>query len=464
MLRRAAVVLVVMGTAMAPAAAHAVDPPSIPPGPPPAGPVAPLGPTEQRAACAVGALLPGSRPDLAPAAEQMLDYRGAWRFARGAGQKVAVIDTGVTAQPRLRVEPGGDYVADTDGLVDCDGHGTLIAGLIAASPAPGDAFAGVAPDAVILSIRQGSAAYTVPGGGATPTDPSATSAGYGNTLTAALAVTRAVDLGATVIAVTQPACAPVGSNLADGALAQAVRYAFERDVVVVAAAGNVGSQGYCSAQNEVRDPNRPLVDAWRSVRTVSSPAWFADYVLTVAAVAPDGAPSTFSLRGPWVDVAAPGERLTSLSSSGAGLVTGFTDPQGNQFPLNGTDLAAALVSGVVALVRSRFPDMSAAEVMDRIERTARTPGAGPDPITGYGIIDPLAALSFQVPDRDQMPSPTTARTLAAPPGPSAGDHRARDIMLAMIGTSLALSAAALAVSTRQRTRASNGRTTGTEGV
>lgn len=441
-----AVMLIVIFT-VAPSA-HAVEPPVIPPGPPPTGPVAPLVPTELRAVCGTGSLLPGSRPELTSIAEEMLDFRRAWRFTRGAGQKVAVIDTGVSPHPRLRVEAGGDYVSESDGLVDCDAHGTLVAGLIAASPDPSDAFTGVAPDAVVLSIRQGSAAYAAPGGGSTSGDPSATSPGYGNTQTAAMAVTRAVDLGATVIAITQSACAPAGSNLADSALGQAVRYAFERDVVVVTAAGNIGSQGLCSAQNEARDPNLPVAEAWGPVRTVSSPAWFADHVLTVAAVTPDGAPSGFSLHGPWVDVAAPGERLTSLSASG--VVTGFTDPQGKQFPMNGTEFAAALASGVVALVRSRFPDMSAAEVMDRVKRTARMPGAGPDVVTGHGVIDPLAALGFEIPPVEQMPSPTAARVLAAPRIEDPADLRVRNVMLAVIGLSSAVSAVALAVFTSRR--------------
>ena len=127
----------------------------------------------------------------------MLEYRAAWRFSRGAGQKVAVIDTGVNRHPRLRaLEPGGDYVSNSDGLQDCDAHGTLVAGIIAAAPSPDDSFAGVAPDATILSIRQNSGVFGPAGfGGTTTDDPNAVSPGYGNTQTLALAITRAVDLG-----------------------------------------------------------------------------------------------------------------------------------------------------------------------------------------------------------------------------------------------------------------------------
>jgi membrane-anchored mycosin MYCP len=85
----------------------------------------------------------------------------------------------------------------------------------------------------------------------------------------------------------------------DTTVGQAVRYAFERNVVVVAAAGDINSEGLCSAQNEVRDPNLPLADAWGSARTIASPSWFSDYVLTVGSLTPDGKPSDFSLHGPW---------------------------------------------------------------------------------------------------------------------------------------------------------------------
>ncbi len=77
-----------------------------------------------------------------------------------------MIDTGVNRHPRLRaLEPGGDYVSNSDGLQDCDAHGTLVAGIIAAAPSADDSFAGVAPDAAILSIRQNSGAFGLAGTG-----------------------------------------------------------------------------------------------------------------------------------------------------------------------------------------------------------------------------------------------------------------------------------------------------------
>jgi membrane-anchored mycosin MYCP len=443
-LATAGVVLCLGAPAMAPAAA-AVGPPQVPPGMPPAGPVAPPEPTEQRAACGVGAVLPGTQFRSRPKADSMMNYTGSWAFSRGAGQKVAVIDTGVTPNPRLpALQPGGDYVSSSDGLVDCDAHGTLVAGIIAATPSPDDAFAGVAPEATVLSIRQNSGSYARTGNSGAQQDPNALSPGYGDTRTLALAIVRAVDLGATVINLSEAACAPAGAGLDDAALGQAVRYAFERNVVVVAAAGNVDSQGLCRNQNDVVDPNRSRDDAWGTVRTVASPAWFADYVLTVASVDPAGEPSTFSLRGPWVDVAAPGEQLTSLSPNGLGPINGWQDAQKGVVPIAGTSFSAAYVSGVVALVRSRFPNLSAGQVMGLIERTAHTPTAGPNTATGYGLVDPVAALSYELPAGEQQ-ARSTSTPVAAPPIADPASHRARTIVLAVLGVCCAAAAVALAV-------------------
>jgi membrane-anchored mycosin MYCP len=442
--------MIVAVQVMAPAPALAVEPPIIPPGPPPTGAVAPPDPTEQKSVCGVGTTFPGSDFTLQPSAEAMVNYSDAWKFSRGAGQKVAVIDTGVTPNPRLRVlEGGGDYVSSSDGLVDCDAHGTLVAGLIAAAPGPEDAFAGVAPDAAILSIRQNSGVYAVRGAGSAQNDPNAVSAGYGSTRTLALAIVHAVDLGATVINLSEVACAPVGAGMDDAELGKAVRYAYERNVVVVAAAGNFNKQGLCNAQNEVPDPNLPLADAWRTVHTIASPAWFDDYVLAVGALTPDGEPADFSLRGPWVDVAAPGENVVSLGPAGPGLINAWQDQTG-VVPINGTSFAAPIVSGVVALLRARFPSMSAGEVMDRIRRTAHTGAVGPNAATGYGVVDPVAALTYQMSPAAHMPDPDAGRPIAGPASPDVHSQTARNVILAVCGLAVVFAVIAVAVLTRRR--------------
>ncbi len=136
---------------------------------------------------------------------------------------------------------------------------------------------------------------------------------------------------------------------------------------MVAAAGN--ASGECAQQNPLSDPKRPGTPDWDTVHTVVSPAWHDDYVLTVDSFGPTRAPSPFSLADLWVDVAAPGESVVSLSAQGDGLVDSRLDSR----PLSGTSYATPVVSGVVALVHSRLPQLSARQVMARIKDTARHP-------------------------------------------------------------------------------------------
>ncbi|MBI3691076.1 MAG: S8 family serine peptidase, partial [Mycolicibacterium aromaticivorans] len=166
--------------------------------------------------------------------------------------------------------------------------------------------------------------------------------------------------------------------------------------------------GQCPGQNTTAQPT-----------VIASPAWYDDYVLTVGSVGSDGAPSEFSLNGPWVDVAAPGESVVSLDTDGAGVINALPTPAG-QASMSGTSYAAPVVSGVVALVRSRFPRLSARQVMTRIEATAHHPAQGWNAAVGSGVIDPLAALSDHA---GEPPPHQAARSSAPPPTQSEEDHR-----------------------------------------
>ncbi|NMD57829.1 MULTISPECIES: type VII secretion-associated serine protease mycosin [Tsukamurella] len=398
-----------------PGAPVAADPP---PDGAPRGPVGPLAPTVQRSQCNTLRTQPGTdyaRPDHVA---RSLRFDHAWRFTRGEGQKVAVIDTGVTPHPRLgEVIAGGDYVATGDGRDDCDAHGTAVAGIIAGRPAPGDAFSGVAPAATIIAIRQASAAFE-------PQQRGVNS--HGNVTTMAYAVVRAVDLGATVVNISEVACAGSESALGDGALGRAVRYAADRNVVVVAAAGNVASGTACAEQNA--NPAAPA--------TLASPARFADHVLAVGATEPDGRAAEFSLAGPWVTVAAPGTDVTTLEPRGIGLANAQVTREGTA-PLAGTSYAAPYVAGVAALVRARFPQLTAAQVRSRILATARrSAGMG-----GAGIVDPVAAVSAALPG--EAPAPGRLDISPAP----APDTRPRTIALG--GVALLLVAAVAACLARR---------------
>jgi hypothetical protein len=161
------------------APAGALTPPVVDPARlPTAASPAPPGPTTQLAPCAtpVGGVAHGV--DLAR-----------WRPIR-AGQRIAVIDTGVNRDPRLtHLDAGGDYVSTGDGTQDCDGHGTAVAGIIA----------DIAPAATLLAIRQSTVKFGASG------DPAGS--GYGDVDTMARAVRTAADAGATVINISAVACA-----------------------------------------------------------------------------------------------------------------------------------------------------------------------------------------------------------------------------------------------------------------
>ncbi|MHA0285879.1 type VII secretion-associated serine protease mycosin [Mycobacterium sp. C3-094] len=373
-------------TPIAPAGASVSPPPIDDHRLPPAGSARPRQPTEQRVDCvAVRAATAKGRV--------LEDVSLVWPLTRGAGQTVAVIDTGVARHRRLpHLVPGGDFVSTGDGTADCDGHGTIVAGLIGASRDPSDGFAGVAPDASLLSIRQSSNKFDVSGarvGGSA-------GSGVGDVETLAAAVRLAADQGATVINISSVACLPATADLDDRALGAALAYAVDvANAVVVSAAGNVGGTGQCPHQNS------------GDVTVVASPAWYDDYVLTVGSSRADGSASEFSLAGPWVDVAAPGENVVSLASAADGLV----DSSVSGAPLSGTSYAAPLVSGIAALVRSRHPELTARQVMARIEDTARPTAGGWSPAVGRGVVDVLAAVG----DGAASPAPLATTAISDTP-------------------------------------------------
>lgn len=375
----------------APTAAAITPPPVDDSRLPAAGPASPPRRTTQHDDCAAAPVLSPVSPD--PGQLAGADLARVWALTRGAGQTVAVIDTGVARHRRLpHLIPGGDYVSTGDGTADCDGHGTLVAGIIGATDDSADpgAFTGIAPDVSLLAVRQSSNKFRA------LDDPAGS--GFGDVGTLASAVRTAADLGATVINISSVACQSADSNLDDRALGAALAYAVDvKNVVVVTAAGNVGAAGQCPANN----PSDTT--GWDDVSVVASPAWYDDYVLTVGSVGPDGAASAFSLAGPWVDVAAPGEDVVSLAPASEGLVQNASDGSA----ISGTSYAAPVVSAIAALVRARSPELTARQVMQRIEDTALPPPGGWDPTVGHGVVDALAAVSGPGPARPVRRSVTS---------------------------------------------------------
>jgi type VII secretion-associated serine protease mycosin len=298
---------------------------------------------------------------------KFLKVAQAHRVTQGAGVTVAVIDTGVDAgHPDLAgaVVAGTDLTTtpagSRDGRTDLDGHGTAMAGLIAARGRGGARGAlGIAPKAKILPIRV------------------ADSLAPSNTDSPA-AIAWAVSHGADVISMSF-----AGRDPSDEVRA-AVEAALRAGVVLVAGAGN-----------------RPLSE-W-----VDFPAAYPG-VLAVAGVDRQGRHAAVSVTGPEVQLAAPAVDVVSTDRRGG---TGYR--QGT-----GTSDATAIVAGAAALVRARYPDLPAAEVVHRLTATARDAGAaGRDDEYGFGVLDLVGALTAVVPP---LPAATTP---AAQPTPTAGPWR-----------------------------------------
>ncbi|MEV5840106.1 type VII secretion-associated serine protease mycosin [Nocardia sp. NPDC052112] len=427
---------VVLGIALIACGApvSAVEPPQVVVGAaPPDGPPGPELPTKQDKGCLAAGVLKDSDMSRVPPPELMLDLPRARALSRGAGVTVAVIDTGVTPSSRLPgLAGGGDYVAaGGDGLSDCDAHGTLVAGIIGAATDPADAFSGVAPDARIISIRYRSGAFILDNPGKDSPDQTVL-----DLRALSRAIVHAANSGAGVITVSLPICVKVGAPIDQSILSAAIGYAVHvRGALIVAGAGNTTAMG-CE-QNPDIDVTRPGDPRnWRDVKTVSAPGWFGSDVLTVGYTTATGAVMADSLTGPWVSVAAPGTAIESLGPGSDSLINGVGEP-GKLVPVGGTSFAAAYVSGVAALLRSRFPNETPAEVMARLTASAHAPARGLDNSVGAGMIDPLAALSYRTPP--QPPAGLYRSSVLPMPAPP----RAKDIRPMITATAVILAAVLL---------------------
>ncbi|MFK3981540.1 type VII secretion-associated serine protease mycosin [Micromonospora sp. NPDC050397] len=268
-------------------------------------------------------------------------------LATGAGITVAVIDSGVDAEhPQLRgrVADGTDLLdRGGDGTDDCVYHGTAVASIIAATPRTGARFQGLAPQARILPVRISEQQDV----GGEQQGRTVSEAGF------AQAIRWAVDHDADVLNLS------VVLYQDNRAVREAVAYAVQRNVVVVAAAGNRHANG---------NP-RPY------------PASY-DGVLGVGAIDENGVRASFSQTGPWVDLVAPG----------VGVLAATAGPGHSRH--DGTSYAAPFVAATAALLRQYQPKLPAAEVAARIvASTDPAPDGEGSDAYGSGVLNPYRVLT-----------------------------------------------------------------------
>lgn len=316
----------------------------------------------------------------------------AWATTRGGGAIVAVIDTGVRLSHQDLVDRilrqggqvvGWDFVDDDADPSDEFGHGTLVAGVVAATEGNGVGGSGVGPALRIMPVR-----VLDEHGGGSGSDVSA-------------AIEWAADHGADVINLSLecstgggvPVINPLACSTLGGAPEEAVAYAASKGAVVVAAAGNDGSS-------------------------------FTDYssdspVLLVGATDRNNGISSFSDRGRDDVVVAPGEEIVSTwckTQDSQDVPCNRDDTYGMA---NGTSFATPQVAAAVAMLMSQ--GMSGPQAVARIRATARDLGSpGPDNTFGFGLLDVAAAVGTSEPTEPPTtepptPVPSEPETEPAPP-------------------------------------------------
>ncbi|GGT39550.1 hypothetical protein GCM10010271_49430 [Streptomyces kurssanovii] len=240
---------------------------------------------------------------------------------------------------KLKDENGNEIERGKEnGTTDVVGHGTKVAGIIAARPGKGTGFVGLAPDATIIPIQQNDAE------------------GHGTAKTLAQAIDYAVDQKAGVINISQDTANAVEPT---PLLKQAVDRALAEEVVIVASAGNDGLGGNVKK---------------------TYPASY-DGVLAVASSDRNNERAAFSQSGDFVGIAAPGVDIIT------------TVPGGGHCADNGTSFSAPYVAAVAALVKSKHTDWEQEQIVAQLQQTAERSTAGPDRLVGWGVVDPVRALT-----------------------------------------------------------------------
>ena len=343
-----------------------------------------------------------------PWPQQRFDLARLSQITDGSPVTVAVVDSGVDANvPQLSatVRAGADLLhPGGDGRQDCVGHGTAVASIIAARARDGAGLRGLAPGVRILPIRVSENVEI---------DGVATGGGDVADLAAGIEAAVTADPRPGVINLS------ISTGRDDARLRAAIRAAVAADIVVVASAGNLAERG----------------------NPTPYPASY-DGVIGVGGISRDGLRVPTSQIGSYVDLVAPGDDVVAAS------------PGGGHRRLRGTSFATAFVSATAALIRARWPDLSRQQVIDRMLATADpTPGARPSPEYGYGVVNPVRALTEVAgpTDADQPALPAVATARAAPErrGP---DRSAVTVAVGLVLLALAFAAASVAIPAGRRRR------------
>ena len=289
----------------------------------------------------------------------MLDVQSAWMSASGAGVTVAVIDSGVNpnvSDLTNSVITGPDLtgLSTPSSNPHWGEHGTWMASIIAGhGHSGGSGIEGVAPDAKILSIR------VIPD----KDDPGYSR--YDNQQEQKIQQSLADGIRTAVKDRAKVISMSIGYSAPSGVVRAAVQYAYDHNVVLVASSGNSG------LDDERRD---------HGFAPVSFPAEYPG-VIGVGALYRNGTAANFSSNNLSVRVAAPGQAVPAQGRDGL------------YWTVDGTSPACALVAGVAALIESRYPVITPAQVTEALTATASNGSGGYNPRTGFGTVDAGAALT-----------------------------------------------------------------------
>jgi len=160
------------------------------------------------------------------------------------------------------------------------------------------------------------------------------------------------------------------------------------------------------------------------------------------------------MAGPWVGIAAPGENIVSVSNrDDGGLANGLPNEHQQLVPLVGTSYAAGYVSGVAALVRSKYPTLNAGDVIHRLTATAHNGARAPSNVVGAGTVDPVAALTWELPASTHTDA-APVKHVAAPPEPAPKSLVPRIVAFGGTAALILAVVAAATIAARRRKEAS----------